>query len=62
MWIESGTGKVAMVEKVRQEFVVLTVLEDWLGALARRCDFQLAVEFSAARMLFGAEGRIRRRK
>ena len=34
-WIEYGTGGVAMGGKVRQDFVVPTVLEDYLGALVR---------------------------
>ena len=49
-WIESGTGDVEMGGKGSQECVVPTVLEDYIGALTKRCGFQRTVELSAVRM------------
>ena len=36
-----------MVGKVRQMFVALNILEDWLEAVTRRCDWHMDVEVSA---------------
>ena len=50
MWIESGTGNVEMGGKARQMLLAPTVLEEFMEAMARSCNWQLAVEVSAVQM------------
>ena len=50
VWVESGTGNVAMGEEARQMFVVRTILEEWLEAVAKCCNWHLGVQLSAVKM------------
>ena len=50
VWVESGTGNVAMGEEARQMFVVRTILEEWLEAVAKCCNWHLGVKLSAVKM------------